>query len=91
MRLLLLLPLLITTAFAQNTAKINSFKEQLNTVSADTARINLLNRIANAYAQGDSANAYQYSQQAIGLANKINYKIINDMLSSDFEPCFFVF
>ncbi len=75
MRLLLLLTLLITTAFAQNTAKINSLKEQLNTVRSDTARINLLNRIANAYAQGDSANAYQYSQQAIGLANKINYKI----------------
>ena len=75
MRLFLLLPLLLSIALAQNATKIASLKEQLNTTRTDTARINLLNRIANAYAQGDSANAYQYSQQAISLANKLNYKI----------------
>lgn len=75
MRLFLLLSLLLSIAYAQNATKIASLKEQLNTTRTDTARINLLNRIANAYAQGDSANAYQYSLQAISLANKLNYKI----------------
>jgi two-component system, NarL family, sensor kinase len=75
MRYIFILCLLIgLKANAQN-LKIDSLQNILNTAKGDTNKISLSNKLAFAYAAvNDSANTFSYSQNAILLSKKINYK-----------------
>lgn len=72
----LYLPLLILfsviTINAQNT-QVDSLKQLLNGLGLDTARVNVLNEIADALFRTDPDGALQYGNEAKELAEMINY------------------
>jgi serine phosphatase RsbU (regulator of sigma subunit)/predicted negative regulator of RcsB-dependent stress response len=70
------LPLLVLfsaiTLNAQNTS-VDSLKNLLNGLGLDTARVDVLNEIANTIFRADPEGAIQYSTEAKNLAEMINY------------------
>ncbi|MDB5203344.1 MAG: tetratricopeptide repeat protein [Ferruginibacter sp.] len=71
-----LLPLLIIVSVgqAQNLKEINGLKEQLKTTAEGKPTIDLLNRIAQAYAVADSANTLLYTNKAAAQSAAAGYK-----------------
>ena len=62
------------TAKAQNVKEIDSLKQLLNKATHDTTQINLLNHIAFAYSQTDSANTFLYANKALEKATLLKFK-----------------
>lgn len=59
---------------AQNSTLILQLKNKLNAALSDTAKMRWMNELALAYANNDSATAFSYANQALGLAKTHNSK-----------------
>ncbi|OJJ23448.1 hypothetical protein BKI52_03545 [marine bacterium AO1-C] len=68
------LVILNSTLFAQNTKKLDSLKQAIETKQlTNEQKVDTYNEIINAYDGADSAKVTYYSNLAIALAKKINY------------------
>jgi signal transduction histidine kinase len=60
-------------AFAQNKATLDSLHRLLAASQPDTNRVNLLNRLSQAYTYSSPDTAIQYSQKALTLARQLRF------------------
>ncbi len=76
--------LLLVKAQAQNKA-VDSLKNLIRHSAADTSRVNLLNQLPQWYTWSVPDSSLMYAQQALRLAQKINYT--NGMAESEAHMC----
>src|ERR1035437_8583282 len=62
-----------TTCFSQSTNKIDSLESELKK-SVDTSKVNVLNALAQEYLKKSPETALDYSNQALTLSKKIDFK-----------------
>ena len=62
----------INSIYAQNSTTTDSLKSIINKQQNDTTEVNALSYLANQQASSDSG--FEYAQQGLLLARKINYK-----------------
>jgi two-component system NarL family sensor kinase len=73
-RLIKLLIFAPTIGFAQQRNPVDSLKALLINAKADTVRVKLLNSLADKLAQDRAKEGFKYTEEAIALSKKLNFK-----------------